>query len=99
MLISSLVLRTAHQIIIVTKNNLNLQIAHHGAELNNGWFMRPHSSVIEVVMHKFQGIWPDFYYRSLFRTENIILYWRADVTKEETWRPGVFEESGNSGEL
>jgi len=75
----------------------NLQIAHHGGELNNGWFMRPSSSVIEVVMNRFQGIWPDFYFRSLYRTENVVLYWRADVLKDETWQPGSFEAAENSG--
>jgi hypothetical protein len=74
-------------------NTLCTQIGHHGAELNNAWFMRNGSSVVEVRMKDFKGIWPDTYFRSLFRTENAILYWQAAVVKDGTWKPSRFERA------
>lgn len=49
-------------------------------------------------MKGFSGIWPDFYFRSLYRTDNYIFYWQTQVVKEETWAKSAFEESGELGE-
>ena len=73
------------------------QIGHHGGDFNNGWFMRPGSSVVEVRMKDFAGAWPDFYFRSLYRTDNVIFYWQAQVVKEGTWAKSAFEEAGELG--
>ena len=73
--------------------NSDVLMGHHGAELNNGWFMKQGKSVIEVRMLDFDGHWPDLYFRSLYRTENYIFYWQAQVVKDETWRPSEFEKN------
>jgi hypothetical protein len=61
-----------------------------------GFFLFFSSSLFLFMQFGFDGWWPDLYFRSIFRTENKILYFQAAVTKDETWKPSYFESSGDN---
>jgi hypothetical protein len=43
-------------------------------------------------MHQFEGGWPDQYFKSQMRLENINFYWQVSVREKESWEPAIWEK-------
>ncbi|KAL4856850.1 hypothetical protein ACK3TF_002897 [Chlorella vulgaris] len=79
---------------VAVLSQTDIMIAHHGAELCNGFFLPWGSSVVEVRMKDFQEDWDQVYFPSMYRTENNILYWTARVVNDSNWAPAAWERDG-----
>ncbi len=58
-------------------------VGTHGAGLANAFFMRRGASLVEVRPYRFEGSWPDRYFRALTALEQAVLYWQVSSGSAE----------------
>jgi hypothetical protein len=76
--------------------HFDIVVGLHGSGLFNAFFMREHSSVVEVRPTEFNGGWPNQYVRDmcLVDDKDALLWWGINTVTPELCTPGVMEASG-----
>lgn len=89
---------------IVAAQRADIFIGAHGANMANGWLMRPGSSVLELTMHQFEEGPAHAQYpkRNMFDADTQVQYWKVLLCDERryppgSWSPGPKEEEDRAG--
>ncbi|PRW58044.1 hypothetical protein C2E21_3663 [Chlorella sorokiniana] len=84
---------------IVAAQRADIFIGAHGANMANGWLMRPGSSVLELTMHQFEegAAHAQYPKRNTFDIDTQVQYWKVLLCDERryppgSWSPGPKEE-------
>ncbi|KAI7844598.1 hypothetical protein COHA_001838 [Chlorella ohadii] len=88
---------------IVAAQRADIFIGAHGANMANGWLMRPGSSVLELTMHQFEEGPAHAQYpkRNTFDADTQVQYWKVLLCDPQryppgSWSPGPMEEEGRA---
>ncbi|PRW57966.1 hypothetical protein C2E21_3662 [Chlorella sorokiniana] len=88
---------------IMAAQRADIFIGAHGANMVNGWLMRPCSSVLELTMHQFEERFPheQCARRNMKDASTEVQYWKVLLCDERryppgSWTPGPKEEAGRA---
>ena len=62
---------------VAAARRADVLVGTHGAALTYGFYMRRGAALVEVRPYRFEGKWPDRYFRDLAAVEQSPLYFQA----------------------
>jgi hypothetical protein len=84
----------------------DMLVGTHGAGLNNAFFMRPGSALVEVRPYGFEGSWPDQYFKAQLAIEDAVHFYQISTGSTSLMHPpppanatGWVARNGRSTEL